>query len=237
MGAQHAIDQMYKYIPVYMTDSSGRRLAMESMAAIPVGDAPTRALCGIDASPVYVVIDTEGVDSNSALARILYEADYAGKTFILRPELFDNIPGHITYSEYLTKKMKGKKITSSVTIDASFWFEPKRVQMRVSPDKKIVSFGDSEIAFTTRMDELRGMDPQQLKELAVLYRDWCAHYTDKYEEYCRVVLAFHKLREAAKVIALARWLNGEKIAVNLDGVAQERWDRPAKITGSWRYGT
>lgn len=235
MNVQSALEQMYQSIPIYTDDSRGRRLAQEAVSRIPIGDAPTRALCGIDASPVLVRIETEGVEPNSALARILYEADYAGKTFILRPELFDKIPGQVTSSEYLTRKMKGTKIDGSTIIDASFWFEPKRVEMRVSPDKKTVSFGVSEIRFTTNMDEMKGSSKEGLQRLLTLYDDWCAQYTDKYEEYCRIIPAFHKLRESAKAVALARWLNSERITVNLDNVVQERWDRPATITGFWRY--
>ena len=234
--AGNMLANIYYLAPTSLNDKSGRDLMGGVLTKVAVGDAPTRVFSG-KGDPLPVRIETTDIDRNSRLARIMYEADYAGKTFLLRPDLFKAIPGQTTYSEYISSKMKelGKDKEGGWYLDASFWFEPKRVEMQVSPDKNVVSFGASEIKFATTMDKATGSSKQEVEKLFDLYKDWCAQYTDNYELYAQAMPAFHNLREAAKVIALAKWLNSEKIALDLDSVRQERWDTPETVQGYWRW--
>jgi hypothetical protein len=45
------------------------------------------------------------------------------------------------------------------------------------------------------------------------------------------------LREAAKVVALARWAREQGTKLNLEGVRQEKWSPPDVIMGFSRSGT
>jgi hypothetical protein len=234
--AGNMLANIYYLAPPGLSDKSGRDLKWGALTKVVVGDAPTRVFSG-RGDPLPVRIETIDIDRNSRLARIMYEADYAGKTFLLRPDLFKAIPGQTTCSEYISSKMKemGKDERTGFYMDAEFWFEPKRVEMQVSPNKNVVSFGASEIKFSTRMKEVIGSSKQEVQKIMDLYKDWCAQYTDNYELYAQAMPAFHNLREAAKVIALAKWLNSEKIALDLDSVRQERWDTPETVQGCWRW--
>lgn len=66
------------------------------------------------------------------------------------------------------------------------------------------------------------------------YDDWCAGVVDRFEDYARVLPAFHKVREAAKILALVDWLLATGAVVDLKDVPQETWVHPDQVAGFWR---
>lgn len=232
--------KMYKQIPMDIKDKRGKPLTHASLSRVVMGTAPTSVMYWTGNRNCYIHISPESLPLNTSLTRILYEADYAGKTFLIRPDLFANIKGQTTYSQYMSKKVEeiGNLDKLALDVDARFWFEPKRVEMLVSPDKNVVTFGASEIRFTTNMKTVNATTARKedMDKIINIYNDWCAQYTDNYDLYAQVLPAFHSLRESAKMVALAKWLNSEKITVNLDDVKQEQWQPPDKIIGFWRCG-
>ena len=238
------LKKKYQLIPISIKDKTGRPITGLCIVKVPIGDAATRIICGTGNDTLLVKIVAEDVETNTNLVRIMYEADYAGKTFVIRPDLFEKIPGQMTIPEYTSRKieeMGGNQ--KGIFLDAKFWFEPKHVAMKVSPDKKVVSFGAAEIRFTTSWDKFdaggfksKEEAERMMKKISTIYDDWCAQYTDKYDLYAQIFPPFHALRESAKMVALAKWLNSEKISVNLGDVKPEHWNPPEKIIGFWRSG-
>lgn len=56
---------------------------------------------------------------------------------------------------------------------------------------------------------------------------WSAnHLMARYDDYARVIPAFHKIREVAKIMALAQWMRAEKMNLDLSDVEQTRWENP-----------
>jgi hypothetical protein len=106
--------------------------------------------------------------------------------------------------------------------------------MTVSPQRRVVSFGLAQMKYDTRT--YTGNEPVGDGAINHFYDEWCAGMMNNFDEYARIMPAFHKVREAAKVIALANWLIAEKVRVDLSGISQEKWDVPDNVPGFWRVG-
>ncbi|MDP1654511.1 MAG: PDZ domain-containing protein [Hylemonella sp.] len=167
-------------------------------------------------------IEPIDLDPASQLTSIMFEADYAFKSIETQPELFARVPGFILKTEHRVKNP-----TAGDAKSARIWMEPDTVQMAVAPGRNIIDFG----AATMRV---RAADATDLIDLSAadadtpdLYTLWKAnHLMKNFDAYARIVPAFHKVREAAKVIALAQWLQAEKLAPDLGSVAQTPWRAP-----------
>ena len=140
----------------------------------------------------------------------------------------------MTQQEYLIHKGFMEPVGATTT----FWFMPKHVAMEISPERRVVTFSTTEMLYNSftaedknAPDGIPGEDKVDRR-----YDEWCAGVMNNYDEYARVLPAFHKIREAAKIIALANWLLAEKINVDLSGVSQEKWDAPNKVLGFLRTG-
>ena len=179
--------------------------------------------------PGYSYIEPINLDKNSQLTRIMYEADYALKSLSVMPELFQNIPGSRTKTEY---RIENRLMDGSRKTFLHSWLEPKMVQMTVSPERTVVAFISSQMRY--RMGDYNdywNFPPD--KELDHKYDAWCAQVMNHYDAYARIIPAFHKVREAAKIIALAKWVIAERIPLDLRTVTQEKWDMPDKVPIFW----
>jgi hypothetical protein len=179
-----------------------------------------------------VTVAPEDIEPTSQLDRILYEADYSLKSTKAVPHLFWHIQGSMSEQEYDISKGLLLKGSGSPTTD--FWLEPRSVSMAVSPDRRVVTFGAAEMNYKSRTYFWNPDAGKSLGDISGYYDDWCAGVMSRYDDYARVLPALHKVREAAKIIALANWLIRENIGVDLGRVPQDRWDMPAKVPGFWR---
>jgi hypothetical protein len=177
------------------------------------------------------------VDSSSQLFRIMYEADYAMKSLSAFPQMFEGIPGAISSFEYMAQtgtQDRLEKFHNAVR----FWFKPHRVEMEVSPERTVVSFGLAEVRMMGEFhDPVAGKDIEFPDDPApdVTWDKWCAQVNQNFDAYARVIPSFHKLRETAKMVALAHWMQTERVAVDLSNLSQEKWDGPKTVPGV-RYG-
>jgi hypothetical protein len=209
-----------------------RDIVMAALNKIILSTKASRALLRQPLNDRLTAILPTDLDRNSQLTRIMYEADYTLKSLLVMPQLFRHIAGSMSNQEY--EIYKGKTSGQMVT---NHWLEPKLVDINVSPGRRVVSFGPAQMQYIARLASDDGKhtvinDPA----LNHYYDKWTDGVMNNYDEYARILPAFHKVREAAKVIALANWLITEKIPVDLSGIAQEKWDTPDKVTGFWRVG-
>jgi hypothetical protein len=168
-----------------------------------------------------------------------------GKLTMVRSDLFDSIPGHESIYQYTGRKLASLDKRQRALVDAirssAYWFAPTRVDLRISSDRSLVSFGESRVEVRTKVDEFR--DPSQqltVADAALLQtfnQEWCDQFTNNYDRYSQVLPELHALREAAKVVALARWAREQGTKMNLEGVRQEKWSPPDVIMGFSRSGT
>lgn len=167
-------------------------------------------------------IEPIDLDPASQLTSIMFEADYAFKSIETRPELFARVPGFISKTEHRVKNP-----TAGDAKSARIWMEPDTVQMAVAPGRNIIDFGAATMrvraADATDLIDLSAADAEKPDPFTL----WTAnHMMKNFDAYARIIPAFHKVREVAKVIALAQWLQAEKLAPDLGGVVQTPWRAP-----------
>lgn len=190
----------------------------------------TRAVQILEGLPTpYVAIETIDLDRRSQLARIMYGADYALKSLTVMPELFQHIPGSLSRMEYQNRH--GMLIAGS-NLYYHQWLEPKRVDMQVSPDRRVIQFNASQMRYLFA-DYSHYWEKPPNEKLEQAFAAWCNQFMDHYDAYAQVVPAFHELREAAKVLALAKLLIAEGITPDLRGIVQEKWQPPDKVPANW----
>lgn len=209
-------------------NQDNRELAKLALNTLMLSNKGSRALFPelMDNSAVLTPID---LDPNSQLARVLYEADYSLKSMVVMPHLFRHIPEATSLQEYEINK-PGRVSPGDTQVETHHWLEPEQVSMQVSASRQLIIFGPTRMRYRTRVHEATG----DLPPPEDFYADWNASFTRHYEEYARVMPAFHSVREAAKIIALANWLHDEKISVDLGDLRQSPWEAPKKVPGFWR---
>ncbi|HWR00406.1 MAG TPA: PDZ domain-containing protein [Chlorobaculum sp.] len=211
--------------------SDSRELVQVALSKVMLTPRATQAIYANPFSGQTLLMPVD-IDRTSQLARILYEADFCLKSTMVMPQLFRQIPGSSTQMEYLMRKGQ-INLTDATATD--FWMSPKQVALEVSTDRRVVSFGNVEMSYNSRTHPAQGPDVGQ-GEIEHLYDDWCAVLINNYDDYARILPAFHKVREAAKITALANWLLDRNVKVDLREVKQEKWEAPLAIGGFWRAG-
>ncbi len=180
----------------------------------------------------YVNIIPIDLDGTSRLAMIMYEADYSLKSINVRPEMFKGIPGYLSRTEY---EINNNLFNKRMNLHYRQWLEPGMVEMKVSPDGTVIEFGASRMLYFFGDDNPHwGLPPDN--DLQADYAAWCRQFMDNYDAYARIMPAFHKIREASKMIALARWAREANIQIDLSGLRQDKWTPPAKVPAFWRLG-
>lgn len=154
-------------------------------------------------------------DPHSQLNQFLYEADYALKSVSSLPELFSEIDG------YLNEFQLRSAVGLSTPQFGRAWLAPDETSMNVSIDHSVISFGDAKMEVKSE---------NLLRKGTPAYDDAAYQHINKnYDDYARRVPALHKVREVAKVIALAKWVKNNQIALDLRSVAQHPWTPPKKV--------
>jgi hypothetical protein len=115
----------------------------------------------------------------------------------------DRVPGHRSQAVYLHGYFlqRGLRDTGGGG-RARTWLQPQSVDLRVDPEGRLVRFGDSQVGIRSRVLEDRGNLGNRFQEGLDAYD---AELTRRYEAYARLEPELHRLREAAKLLALARW--------------------------------
>jgi hypothetical protein len=157
----------------------------------------------------------------------MYEADYALKRSG-HDEIFDHIPGYIPRSAKQSLLSLLTPPKASVFYSRA-WFEPKRVEIEVSTNGGLLSFGKSEMILKKELIKVNAESQEDERKLRAMDEQETKHINDNFDVYAQGIPAWHSLREAAKVIALARWLKRNAKSINLDGVTQTRWDNPGQV--------
>ena len=93
-----------------------------------------------------------------------------------------------------------------------FWFVIDHVELKKTPQTDAFTFGEVRIAIKTELD-MRGGSPGQFNDpLDVQFAD---HLTKHYDEYAEEFPVFARLKELAKISALATFLVNKKIDLDL----------------------
>ena len=215
--------------------ADGRLVIHRVVSGLPLSNELLAYFYGVSAPQSVLRFDR--FPGDSAPGRILYEADYVLKTIDMSEEMFHAIPGHRTMRD-IVRAAQARKTTP-----VRWTLVPRDVSLIVAPGRGEVGFGPARIELEAHSQRLEAGGPETEEELAAtqkladLYR---AQVNDGYEQYAREYAPLHRLREAAKVLAFARWMNQERIALAPGpssavaegwGSGSHAWTPPSRVVG------
>jgi hypothetical protein len=163
-----------------------------------------------------------GVDAHSQLARVLFEADYLGKSLINRPELQKKIPRY--QSEFVFERNNPPARSSGVTVvtaSCRMWITIDRVNAAQSADGNVFVTLDATMRFNIRASGTGTVAAQ-------CSNDYASLLSSLYDDFAVEFPVLHELREGAKLAAAARWLKNRRPGLTLPQAGRTAWNAPAK---------
>lgn len=148
----------------------------------------------------------DGLAPDSELAHTFLAADWMLKNLGVTPELSEKVAGHRTPSEFTFELETARRVYDSGDVNVRMWLQPAIVQLKHDPNGSVIEFGRAGIAVHTSVlshDRSGSFAAQQLARDAA--EGYANLVTRRYDDYARALPELHRLREAAKVIALAQW--------------------------------
>ena len=186
--------------------------------------------------PVEVVPSfLSGLAPESELARTFFAADWSLKMLSISPELAEKVPGHLTYQNYEFRLASSRGVYAPGSKGAiRGWLAPQGVELRHDPGGSVVTFGPSRIAIRSELTNFEGGS----RAASALEREAAEAYaqeiTRRYDDYARALPELHRLREAAKLIALVRWARLRNQPLAAPGPAAPGTPLPASFRqGFW----
>lgn len=205
-------------------DSSRRSLIIAALNGMPLSNEMVRRAYGVE--PGEVDLRFENVRPDSHLGRILYEADYTAKTLDLSQRALRTLPDHQPIADLLAD------LPFRRPVYIRFQFTPDEVPLFAAEDGAEVAFGASRVDLVGLAENVAGqadLIPEELAAVQARAEAYAGQIVERYDDYARQYPSLHRLREAAKVIALAKWLNDRKIVVRTGASSAPAWIPPARI--------
>jgi len=164
------------------------------------------------------------INPNTYFAKIMYEADYSLK-LLNGPSMVRLFPDQVGEIQFHAQRNAlPEKQMSSTSMLNRYWLSPGSSSMKISPDKKVISFGDAAVTINEENVQAQGnFASQSHKESIKAYADYLS---SRYEVYAEKIPSFHELREALKVLALARWLKSQNINISIPADSTASWSPP-----------
>ncbi len=186
-----------------------------------------------------VSLDFRGMAAESLLADYLYYADLMLKTICTNPEIQERVPGFLTEQEYIYAETckRGTRIPAEVGVEAGHRLVPGEVRMRVSPNASLVAFDAAQVRIVGWLyaEPTGARATAEVKQLLrALVTDYANYLTDNYESLAKAFPQWHRLRETAKIIALARWARANNFRLVADQAHNIRLAPPKTTTGFWQ---
>lgn len=164
------------------------------------------------------------VPAGSRLARTLYEADLALKQISELPETRDRVPDHLTRLEWVRRHLSPQMRLSRGRA-LRMWLSPGKIDLDRSPDGSVLAFQGVALKVNSRVKSGTSEvdDPET--------QGYADYLQARYETYARAYPPLHELREAAKVVALAKWLKRQGVTVPMRSAAPVAWQPPYTVKG------
>jgi len=167
------------------------------------------------------------LEPESQLARILLEGDVALKSLPLDSSLTD-VEGFKTFPEWARHSIGPDDLGRVQTNRLWISLEGAQVEIRESPDGRIASLGKVQMKVESRTKGAgESWNTERRDERTQAYADLLTRHFDALAER---VPALHQLREAAKVVALAKWIRSKGLEPNLDH-EPVTWQAPEEVKG------
>ncbi|MEJ5251126.1 MAG: PDZ domain-containing protein [Armatimonadota bacterium] len=176
-----------------------------------------------------------GLNPQGTLGKIFYEADYFLKTLCSNPDVRGRVPSHLTEHEYYLREAQrsGIRIRGGMGAEVGHQLQPAEVKMRVSPDGTVVAFDSANVRIIGWLKRFVGKDREAENVMKGWIDGYARYLTERYDDYARVIPEFHRLREAAKVVALVRWARSAGRKLVPFSPLGLRFNPPQEIDGFW----
>lgn len=167
------------------------------------------------------------LDPGSQLARILFEGDIALKSLPLDRSLTD-VEGYRTFPEWARHSIGPDEVGRVQTHRLWISLEGAQVEIRESADGRIASVGKVKMQVESRTKGGgESWNAERRDERTQAYADLLTLHFDALAER---VPALFQLREAAKVVALAKWIRSKGLQPTLPH-ATSTWQAPEEVEG------
>ncbi len=206
------------------------------------GDYPEEPGVTIDPDPQnpkakQMIVRFFGGMENTHFGHVLFEADRQMKALSLGKDNINQQPVSVKVEGYynmLQLAFSNLAGPYKKELWSRFWLVPEQVIVKVSDDKKSITFPDTRIRVKTEtMQWQKGklVPAKGLKDKQAEY--FAAHFTKYYDDYAREFPVYRELKNLTNLVALAKWLKDS--GVNPDFTWMKTYDKPyqtAKTTPS-----
>jgi hypothetical protein len=187
-----------------------------------------------ESNPPMLRLDAYNVPRQSWLCRTMVNADFFLKGVIPGPSVADPnlvalVPGYRTLREFAAATGRLTRLESSDLSWTRTEIKPGAFDIAADPDGKTIWFRTSPMKFVVAKQELNS--EKQLTDVDDrMHREYAAEVSKLYDVFANKFPTLYTLREAAKVVALAGWLNERGVHVSLPSQARLSWTPPDTIT-------
>jgi hypothetical protein len=179
-----------------------------------------------------------GIPPHSQLARIVMEGDYALKSLASARGIFlkTQLPFHQVLGEWIMSKPFVMNLPiGGWQFIGGIQAMPKHIVLSVSSGGSVVSFPTAEMMIGYAHRGLNNNNELQTGPAAVeldnAFRSYAEFLSSHLEEYTTHTPELWRLREAYKVVALARYLQKQRIAPDLP--TDSSWTPPSRLKGTF----
>lgn len=178
------------------------------------------------------------IPADSLLGDILFRADYVLKSICTSPDVKNSIPGFPTEMNYMYESSvkKGIRIPGDAGAEVGHRLIPGEVKMRVSPSGTLVLFDEANVKIIGWI--IKTVGKRCTSEVASVMKSSVEGYSDyltqHYDELAKVFPELHRIREAEKLIALARWAKTNGYSIVVDRAAGIRMAQSPTAVGFWQ---
>lgn len=229
-SADLIIDYMSQRLNQYITNKSGRKM----LNGLVLGPQIMARLYNLPVPKSELVFRDLPLDS--ILGDIFFKSDYRLKSICTFPDAREKIPSHLTHIEFLQKNaspgMAQKLCRVGVQLGSTL--VPGEVNLRVSPEGNIVQFGEPKMKITGWIRKmLTKADKETENFVATTASQYGEYLAQHYAEYAKVYPEWHKLSEAAKIIALVRWAKNNGYTLKPAEASEIKASLPKYVNGFW----
>jgi len=164
-----------------------------------------------------------GVPRDSQLARLMLASDYLGKQLDNRQDLKRKIPGYQTQVEYQFNHPEAAHHNFHAY---RVWISVAGINAAQSTDGRTLALRDAKMRFNiketdNRQNDLPNQQPDGYENVL----------TGLYDQFEQEFPTLHELREAAKLAAVAVWMQKQSPTIRLPAEGRASWKGPDKVAG------
>lgn len=176
----------------------------------------------------------EGLAADSELARTFLTADWTMKTLGDTPELAERVPGHLTLHQFAFQRESAAGVYDVGNVEMRFWLTPGTVALKSDSAGTVLQFGEARINVNAEVMSHQGGSRAAENLTRESTAAYAAEVTRRYEDYARVLPELHRLREAAKILALVHWAQARGVKLVPPGPPASAQPLPASFQrGFW----